>query len=227
MKRALYLLALVIGLVFVSLSCVFAAPQPAPILTKAQIDVIENADLTTHVSSAISLADAQLIKNGKLEFTVSRINDTDIQDLAITVNGQKAVAAVSKGKALTRVAVPYENSGNNVEVTAKYTVPMQKDKYEVPMLVPIYPSLGRESVVTINITAPEGTYIHSNCFPVVPHMQEGNREVVPTANIPSHVKFEFSKEPEGLFNEFSTISYAVFLALVAIVVKWVHSEMQN
>lgn len=95
------------------------------------------------------------------------------------------------------------------------------------MLVPIYASMGAESIVTLNITVPEGMYIYSNSFPVVPHMEEGNHETIPMANIPSHIKFEFGAEKEGFFNEFSVISYVVFFALVAVIAKWIYTEINS
>lgn len=207
---------------------IHAAPKgPQPFLESAVIEATVNEDHVAYVHEKLRLSQTNLIQTGKIGFTLSRINDIDVKDLKIKLNGKETSVEKTSGKALSKLSIPYDGTESSIDVEVIYFVPMRDGKFEIPMIVPVYASLGKESVVNITFTSPKDTYIYSNSFPVVPHMIEGNTETVPCANIPSHIKFEYGKEKEGFFNEFSVISYIVFLALVAIIVKWVHSEIQK
>lgn len=228
MKKFVFLLSIIFTCCFMLPDYVKAAPKtPQPVLQKAVIDVVEDVNKVAKVKEHIVVTNTDLIKNRKFEFTLSRINDLDVENLVIKINGEILKPDINKGKALVKLSVPFKNDVKEANIEAEYTVALKKDCFEVPMLVPIYASMGAESIVTLNITVPEGMYIYSNSFPVVPHMEEGNHETIPMANIPSHIKFEFGAEKEGFFNEFSVISYVVFFALVAVIAKWIYTEINS
>lgn len=228
MKRLLFLSSVILIFFFMLPDYVKAAPkEPHPILQKAVIDVVQDVNYFTEVEEKIAVTETNLIKNKKFEFTLSRINDVDVEDLVIKVNGETLEPDINKGKALVKLSVPLKENNKDADVEIKYAVALKKGHFEVPLVVPIYASIGAESVVAVNVTVPEGMNIYSNSFPVIPHMEEGNHETVLMANIPSHVKFEFGAEKEGFFNEFSIISYVVFFALVAIIAKWIYTEVRS
>ena len=57
-----------------------AAPKTLqPVLQKAVIDVVEDVNKVAKVKEHIVVTNTDLIKNRKFEFTLSRINDLDVE----------------------------------------------------------------------------------------------------------------------------------------------------
>lgn len=205
-----------------------AAPPAKPVLQQAAIEVVTNDGTSYKVNQTITVANAGSIAKGIVENALTTLPGTQVSDLTIAVNGTKVDAKLTAGNYLTKIAFPLPaGAAEKVTYTAAYTVKQQADGFSIPLLVPLYASTGKEEVVKVNFTAPAGNYIHEDSFPIIKKMPADNRLSTTMANIPSHLRYSFGKQPSSILNTYNLISFGVFLALMLIIMKWLMAEQQK
>lgn len=127
MKKFVFLLSIIFTCCFMLPDYVKAAPKtPQPVLQKAVIDVVEDVNKVAKVKEHIVVTNTDLIKNRKFEFTLSRINDLDVENLVIKINGETLKPDINKGKALVKLSVPFKNDVKEANIEAEYTVALKK-----------------------------------------------------------------------------------------------------
>lgn len=123
MKKFVFLLSIIFTCCFMLPDYVKAAPKTLqPVLQKAVIDVVEDVNKVAKVKEHIVVTNTDLIKNRKFEFTLSRINDLDVENLVIKINGETLKPDINKGKALVKLSVPFKNDVKEANIEAEYTV---------------------------------------------------------------------------------------------------------
>ncbi len=222
------LLLVFIAQLMMSAGMAEAAPKKeTPILKQADITIMSEKNGFYKVKEDIQIIKADLIKNGQVEHTLSKINNGKPSNLTITVGGKKVQYNLVEGKALSRLSFTMPEKAKELIYTIKYDLQLPAGIHTSALAVPAYPSSGKENNVTIDFTAPKGNFIHENSFPILPNPPTDNHVTSHLANIPSHVNYAYDLRPSSMFNSYNMISCAVFIVLVAIVAKWIMTEMRK
>lgn len=217
---------LIVFLVFIfllSANVVQAAPAK-PTLVKAKIEVTTNGSGIYTVKQQLSIDGASGIKDGKVEHLLSKINNAQIDSLRITTGNTPVTVERKVGTVLDKLYFDIAAGVDKLEYKVEYGVTLAKDVFTVPLLVPNYATTGKELCVVIDYVGPRGTFVQENSFPEV-HSPKGNSIESALANIPSHVSYVYADSPSSFFNPYNMISVAVFCVLVAIIVKWIRTEI--
>ncbi|PFG04511.1 hypothetical protein [Bacillus sp. es.034] len=217
----------VLVLVLIFLFC-SAAPSMAAeptILKEADIQVKAGSDKQYQITENVSLFNATGIEES-ISHTFSNLESSQIDNLIVSANGQELEYVWEKGESLSKLLVtPPENVPDEFTYQLQYDLSLQENVYTTPLFVPMFPAQGNSNIVHITFEAPEGEQVHKNSFPVVIE-DVGNKVDSHIMNIPSHVKYVFG-DGAGTFNVFNVTSWAVIIALIAVIAVWFRSEVSK
>ena len=228
MKRLIVVFTIILMLIATAVQAAPAQSSAAvtvkPTLSSAKIDVKTNGDGVYTVKQNISIIGARGIKDGKVELLIGKINGIKMDNLTIKVGDKTIPANIQTATALDKLHFQMPTDSEQLNYIAEYSVIVPQDTFTVPLLLPLYPSTGKELCVVIDYIGPTGTFIQENSFPEI-HSPKGNSIETTLANIPSHVSYVYSSSPSSFFNSYNMISIGVFIVLVLIIVKWIRTEI--
>jgi hypothetical protein len=205
-----------------------AAPAAKPVLQQAIITVNAISENAYKVKQTFTITNPDKIAKGVVENTLAKLQGAQVTELTISANGAKANPKLTEGSYLTKIAFPLP-----ADVTGKFTyevsysVKIPQGTFSVPLVVPMYATSGKAEVVKVDFTAPAGNYIHEDSFPIIKNLPADNKLSATMANIPSHLRYSFGKQPSSMLNEYNLISVTVFLVLMLIIVRWFLAERKK
>lgn len=202
---------------------VVEAETEQPMLNEAKIDIQAESEshYTVKETITLSLADLSTIEN-----TITRLSKAEIENLTITSNGQTLKSSRKEDGVITRHFIEPPSTDESLTYVVEYRVKTEGNSHQVPLLVPMYPTSGKENAVSIQFTSPEGTHIYKDSFPVV-LQNTGNEVTSHLLNVPSHVNYKFGHDRTNPLNVHNVISGLVLLILAAIIVIWFLAERRN
>lgn len=228
MKRLIVVFTMILLLIATAVQAAPAQSSVAvavkPTLSSAKIDIKTNGDGVYTVRQNVNIIGARGIKDGKVELLIAKINGIKMDKLTIKVESKTIPVNIQTATALDKIHFQMPTASEQLNYIAEYSVTVPKDLFTVPLLLPLYPSTGKELCVVIDYVGPQGTFIQENSFPEI-HSPKGNSIESALANIPSHVSYVYSSSPSSFFNSYNMISVAVFIVLMLIIVKWIRTEI--
>ena len=128
--------------------------------------------------------------------------------------GEELVLDYQEGVLVDKVIFPLpEGTTGDFSYEVSYRYPESGDSVKVPLVVPAVPTVGDYDRVALELTLPEGRYLHSS-FPVI--SESSGTVDTSMISFPNYSSFELGTSPIGIFtasNIYAVVGIALILGL--------------
>jgi hypothetical protein len=219
MKRIIMLL---FGVILLSVNTV-SAKEATPVLKSANLEV--TYEDVIKVTEIITISNSEGIPEGTLEHIVTKLGGAQIEDLVINGEDQELTYGLNEGNAVDRVLVSLpEGSKGEFTYTVSYQFSDTRNE-KIPFVIPAVNTAGDGNVVSLNVSLPEGKYLHES-FPIIDSGDSGLLKEY-MMNIPSYVNLETGSSPAGLFTTSNQYTFFGLAVILGIILAWIISERKS
>jgi hypothetical protein len=194
------------------------APQPKPVIERANILVNMSEDGNDTVEATYTVQNSAGLEGGVIEHVLARRPGAELGEIQAT-GAATGGPDVERHEGMTRVKVVA--SGDPATYTLRYAVRRAPDTFAVPILAPNIPVARSEPNVTIETTLPQGKNQQGEWFPSVDRFETRDGRTIlihRVINIPSVTIAEYGQG--SWFSLSLLVTVVSFAILIPILVWW-------